>query len=104
MSKKRKIRGYISGDKQVMFPKSLSIPTEYEDEQFLAKLTISVAQEWVKADKQLNKYKEFVDVILNHMTNNGWSNDFTIDFWTMDEKELKIVNKMFEKKSKEKSE
>ena len=100
MIKKRKIKGYISGDKQVMFPKSLYIPTEYEDKQFLAKLIINVAQEWVKADNQLKKYKEFVDVILKHMTNNGWSNDFTIDFWNMDEKELKVVNKMFEKRSK----
>ena len=49
---------------------------------------------------ELNEYKEFVDIILKHMTNNGWSNDFTIAFWDMDEKELEIVNKMFEKKGK----
>ena len=46
------------------------------------------------------EYKEFVDVILKHMTNNGWSNDFTIEFWNMNEKELKVVNKMFKKRGK----
>lgn len=64
----------------------------------------SVSEEWNKDNEQLNRYKEFTDIILKHMTNNGWSNDYTINFWNMDEKELKVVSKMFEKKKEETSE
>lgn len=98
MNKRTKITGYRLAQKTIMFPKPIYVLEDNDDDMLISKVAFTITKEWTKADKQLKECKEFVDVILKHITNNGWSDDFTIDFWNMSEKELKVVNKMFRKK------
>lgn len=97
MKKRIVIRQIQLKGKMVDFPKHFYIPND--ETYFKKNLIIEISKQWMKADKELKKYKEFVDVILKHMNNDGWSNDYTIDFWNMSEKELKVVKKMFKKKN-----
>lgn len=100
MKKRSRFTGYQlqeNMEKKIMFPNPIYIPKDYEGDKFKAKVCLTLMQEWIKTDKQLKKYKKFTDIILKHITNNGWSNDFTIDFWNMNEKELKIINKFMNK-------
>ena len=89
-----------SDTKIIKLPRRIYINADLENESLsgVSYKVISVMnKQWTKDNKELAKYKEFVDVILKHMTNNGWSNDFTIDFWNMNEKELKVIHKFMNK-------
>lgn len=84
------------GEKIVDFPKPFYVQKGYDD-KLEVDVVFNLAQKWVKSDKQLKKYKEFTEIILKHLKNNGWSNDFTIDFWNMNEKELNVIHKFMNK-------